>query len=157
MNSQQKIYLVFLRLALGFLFFYAGVTKLLNPAWSAEGYLKGAKTLPELYNLFLQPGILPIVNFINEWGLTLLGISLLFGVAVRLSSWLGAFLMLLYYLPDLTFPFVGHSMLVDEHIIYILALLLLGSVRAGKVWGLETWCSNLPICSKYPKLRNWLG
>lgn len=157
MNREQKIYIVFLRVAIGFLFFYAGITKLLNPSWSAEGYLKGAKTLPEFYNLLLQPSILPIVNFINEWGLTLLGISFLLGIAVRLSSRLGAALMLLYYLPALTFPLVGHSLLVDEHIVYALALLLLGSVRAGRVWGLETWCSNLPICSKYPKLRNWLG
>lgn len=157
MNSQQKIYIVGLRVALGFLFSYAGITKLLNPSWSAEGYLKGAKTFPDLYNLLLQPSILPIVNFINEWGLTLLGISLLIGIAVRLSSQLGALLMLLYYFPALAFPLVGHSFLVDEHIIYALALLLLGSVRAGRFWGLETWCSNLPICSRYPKLRGWLG
>jgi thiosulfate dehydrogenase (quinone) large subunit len=157
MNFQQKIYTFLLRAALGLLFFYAGITKLLNPSWSAEGYLRGAKTFPKLYNLILQPGILPTVNFINEWGLTFLGISLLLGIAVKLSSRLGALLMLLYYFPVLTFPLVGHSLLVDEHIVYALALLLLGSMKAGEVWGLETWCSKLPICSKYPKLRGWLG
>ena len=155
----MRIYIFLLRIALGVLFFYAGITKVLNPNWSAAEYLKGAKTLPEVYQFLMQPEILPIINFINEWGLTLLGVSLLLGVFVRLSTKLGALLMLLYYIPILKFPYVGtNSFLVDQHIIYILSLLLLGAAKAGRVvWGLEEWCSNLPICSKYPKLRDWLG
>jgi len=82
----------------------------------------------------------------------------LLGIFVRLSSKLGAILMLLYYIPILKFPYVGtHSFLVDEHIIYVFLLLLLGELKAGRYWGLEKWCSNLPICSKYPKLRELLG
>ena len=156
----MKIYIFFLRISLGILFFYAGITKVLNPNWSAEGYLKGAKTFSEFYNFLLQPNLLPIINFVNEWGLTLLGASLLLGIFVRLSSKLGALLMLLYYIPILHFPYVGTgkmSFLVDEHIILISSLLLLGSLKAGGVWDLEKWCSSLPICSKYPKLRDWLG
>ena len=143
---------------MGILFFYAGITKVINPNWSAAGYLKGAQTLTEFYNFLLQPSVLPIINFVNAWGMTLLGVSLLLGIFVRLSSKLGALLMLLYYIPILKFPYAGtHSFLVDEHIVYIFSLLLLGSLRAGRIWGLEKWCSNLPICSKYPKLREWLG
>ena len=147
-----------LRLSLGWLFFYAGITKVLNPAWSAAGYLKGAKTFVEFYQWLASPGILPAVDFVKEWGLTLLGLSLIFGVFVQLSSILGAVLMLLYYLPILDFPYPNpYSYLVDEHIIYALVLLLFASLRAGRVWGLENWCSNLPICSKFPRLRKWLG
>ena len=147
-----------LRLSLGWLFFYAGITKVLNPAWSAAGYLKGGKTFVEFYQWLASPGILPAVDFVNEWGLTLLGLSLIFGVFVQLSSILGAVLMLLYYLPILDFPYPNpYSYLVDEHIIYALVLLLFASLRAGRVWGLENWCSNLPICSKFPRLRKWLG
>ena len=158
MTQFQKISLFLLRLSMGWLFFYAGITKVLNPAWSAAGYLKGAKTFVEFYQWLASPGILPIVDFVNEWGLVLLGLSLIFGVFVRLSSILGAVLMLLYYLPILDFPYPNpHSYLVDEHIIYALVLLLFASLRAGRVWGLENWCSNLPICSKFPRLRKWLG
>lgn len=154
----MKIYIFLLRISLGILFFYAGITKVVNPNWSAAGYLKGAKTLPELYNFFLQPSVLPVVNFVNEWGLTLLGVSLLLGIFVRLSSKLGVLLMLLYYIPILEFPYIGtHSFLVDEHIIYIFSLLVVGSAKAGRFLGLEKWCSSLPICSKYPKLRDLLG
>ncbi|HBT81430.1 hypothetical protein A2757_02560 [Candidatus Giovannonibacteria bacterium RIFCSPHIGHO2_01_FULL_48_47] len=158
MTQFQKISLLLLRLSLGWLFFYAGITKVLNPAWSAAGYLKGAKTFVEFYQWLASPGILPAVDFVNEWGLTLLGLSLIFGVFVQLSSILGAVLMLLYYLPILDFPYPNpYSYLVDEHIIYALVLLLFASLRAGRVWGLENWCSNLPICSKFPRLRKWLG
>ena len=158
MTKFEKISLFLLRISMGWLFFYAGITKVLNPAWSAGGYLQGAKTFAGFYNWIATPGLLPITNFVNEWGLTLLGVSLILGVFVRLSSVLGAVLMLLYYLPILDFPYPNpHSFLVDEHIIYILALLYFAAARAGRVWGLENWCSNLPICSKFPKLRNWLG
>ena len=147
-----------LRVSLGWMFFYAGITKVINPAWSAEGYLNGAKTFAGFYHWLASPGILPVTNFVNEWGLTLLGVSLVLGIFVRLSSTLGAFLMLLFYLPILQFPYPNaHSFIVDEHIIYIFALLSLGSIRAGRVLGLEKWCSDLPVCSKFPKLRDWLG
>ena len=153
-----KISLVLLRLATGWMFFYAGITKVIDPTWSAEGYLKSAKTFVGLYQWFASPGILPFINFVNEWGLTLIGISLIFGVFVRLSSICGVALMLLYYLPILQFPHPNpHSYIVDEHIIYIFGLLVLASFRAGRMWGLENWYANLPICSKFPRLRMWLG
>ena len=83
---------------------------------------------------------------------------MIFGLFVGLSAKLGAVLMLLYYLPLLDFPYPNaHAFIVDEHIIYITALLVLGSFKAGRVWGLEEWCTNLPICSRYPRLRDWLG
>lgn len=154
----MKIYIFLLRISLGILFFYAGITKVINPAWSSAGYLKGAKTFSDFYTLLTDPNILPVINFVNEWGLTLLGMSLLLGIFVRFSSYLGALLMLLYYIPTLKFPYAGtNSFLVDQHVIYIFSLLLLGSLKAGRYWGLEKWCSNLPICSKYPKLRELLG
>lgn len=138
--------------------FYAGITKILDPQWSAEDYLRGAKTFVGFFQWFLRPGVLPIVNFVNEWGLTLLGISLILGIFVRLSLLLGAVLMLLYYFPVLQFPYIApHSYIVDEHIIYTLVLLFLSAVRAGRAWGLENWCSNLPICSRFPRFRRWLG
>ena len=158
MTQYQKIFLFLLRISLGFLFLYAGFTKVIDPAWSAAGYLKGATTFSGFYQWLASPEILPFTNFLNEWGLTLIGIALILGVFVRLSAVLGAGMMILYYFPVLNFPLVGeHGYLVDEHIIYAFALLLLGSLKAGRVMGLENWCSNLPICSKFPTLRRLLG
>ncbi len=123
---------------MGWLMFYAGITKVLNPQWSAAGYLTAAKTFPTLFQWFASPEILPVINLINEWGLTFLGVSLILGIFVRFSSLLGAALMLLYYFPVLEFPYVAHSWLVDEHIIYALALLFFAAVRAGRTWGLDS-------------------
>lgn len=142
---------------MGWFFFYAGITKVLNPEWSAAGYLTNAKSFSGFFGALASPGVLPFVNFVNEWGLTLLGVSLILGLGVRLSAVLGAILMLLYWVA-LPFPMPNqNSYIVDQHIIYVFALLLLGSLKAGRVWGLENWCAKLPICSKFPKLRNWLG
>lgn len=158
MATFPKVSLFLLRVGTGWLMLYAGLTKVFDPTWSAEGYLRGAKTFAQFYHWFLQPGVLPVIDFINEWGLTLLGLSLVLGVFVRLGSILGAVLMLLYYFPVLQFPFVPpHSFIVDDHIIDALVLLFLGAVHAGRVWGLERWCSNLPICSRFPRLRAWFG
>lgn len=146
MNKTQKLSLFLLRISLGWLFFYAGITKVVNPEWSAAGYLKGAKLFVGFYAWLASPGILPIINFVNEWGLTFLGISLLLGVFVRLSSILGILLMLLYYVP-LGFPYPNtHSYIVDEHIVYIFSLLVLSYFAAGRVWGLDS-----KLSSKFPK------
>lgn len=140
------------------MYFYAGITKILNPQWSAAGYIGNAKTFAGFYNWFLQPSVLPVTNWLNEWGLTILGASLILGVFVRLTSIGGIVLMLLYYFPILQFPYPNpHSFIVDEHIIYVAVLLFFAATKAGRVWGLENRCSNLPICSKFPRLRNLLG
>lgn len=152
------ISLLLLRFSLGSLFFYAGITKVLDPNWSAAFYLKGAKTFPAFYEFFLQPSILPLINVINEWGLTLIGVALILGIFVRLASVGGIMLMLLYYFPTLDGLYPNtHSFIVDEHIVYACAFFVLASFRAGRVFGLEKWCSNLPLCAKFPKLRELLG
>ena len=137
MAQFQKISLFLLRVSLGWMFLYSGINALTTPSWSAAGYLKGAKTFAGFYQWLLQPNILPVINFVNEWALTLLGISLILGIFIRFSAPLGAVLMLLYYFPILAFPYPNaHAFIVDEHIIYALALLVLASLRAGDVWGL---------------------
>ena len=154
----QQLALFALRITLGWLFFYAGVTKLVNPAWSAAGYLANAQTFHGFYAMLAQPQMLPYVNFLNVWGLTLIGVALLLGIAVRFSSILGVVIMLLYYLPLLKFPYPNaNSFLVDEHVIISFGLLVLAAFRAGRVWGLETKCSEFRWCKKNAFLRDLIG
>ena len=127
------------RIALGWFMFYAGITKVLDPTWSAEGYIKGAHTFVWFYQLFLNPVVLPVVNFLNAWGLTLLGVSLIFGLFVRWSTIPGIILMLLYYFAALDFPHPdAHSFIVDQHVIYSCVLLLFYAYRVGMVWGIDS-------------------
>lgn len=128
----KRISIILLQISLGWLFLYAGITKILDPNWTAKGYIEGAKTLNGLYNFFASPGILPIVDFLNAWGLTLIGIALLTGLFVRWASIAGILIMLLYYFPILAFPKVGdHGYIVDEHIIYAVAFLILIGFQKG--------------------------
>ena len=145
MSKYYRVYLFLLRIALGWLFLYSGITKIINPKWTAAGYLQSAKTFSGFYHWLASPSLLPVTNFINEWGMTLVGAFLILGVFVRISSFAGAVLMFLYYLPILTFPYVApRSYLVDEHIVYALSFLVLGASSADQVWALQ---------NKYPLFR----
>ena len=137
MNIYQRIALVTSRLLLGWLFFYAGITKILNPEWTSEGYLMNAKTFGELYQWLALPANIGWVNFLNEWGLTLIGASLILGLFVRFAAVAGAFLVLLYWFPILSFPYAGHGFIVNEHIVYASVLLLLKKFNAGAHFGID--------------------
>jgi len=154
MEKNIKLSFLFLRLALGWFYFYAGITKVLNPSWSAKEYLEGAKNFVSFYGWLGSDEILPIVNFLNEWGLTLLGISLIFGIFVRLSSFLGAVLMLLYYFV-LPFPKPNpYTFIVDDHIIYAFILILFVVVKAGRFYGFDSYLSQK---TWYKKFEKFLG
>lgn len=127
--------MLLLRLGLGFLFFWAGWTKIIDPKWSAAGYLAGAQTFRALFTWFASPGILPAVDFLNEWGLTLIGVALILGISVRFASFFGVILMAFYYLPIFP-PARG---LVDEHIIYSLVFLMFMAGGAGEWYSLGKW------------------
>ncbi len=55
MNTPQKFFLFLIRVTTGWMFFYAGITKLLDPQWSAAGYLKGAKAFTWFFQMLLDP------------------------------------------------------------------------------------------------------
>jgi thiosulfate dehydrogenase [quinone] large subunit len=158
MEKSQRIMLVLLRLGFGWLFLYAGATKVLNPAWSAAGYLKSAHTFTGLYEWLASPAILPLTNILNEWGQVLIGLALIIGIGVPVAAFAGALMMLLYYFPILQFPYPNaHSFLVDEHIIYILGLLLLAAFRAGSVWGLASSAWVRGMAARHPNLAKYIG
>lgn len=157
LNQNQKIALFLLRLALGWIFLYAGLTQIFDPSWSAAGYLTHAETASGFFNWLANPTLLPAINLINKWSLFLLGSSLILGLFLRLSSLLGMALVFLYYLPILNFPYVGsHFYLVDEHIIYLFVLLFFFTLRAGRIWGLDGWLTRQSL-GRLQKLQGWLG
>lgn len=138
MNRAGRYSVFFLRITIGWLFFYAGITKVINPDWSAAGYLSDPQMLKGFYAWLISPGMLGITNFLNEWGLTLIGLALILGIFVRWAGWLGAIMMVLYWFPILDFPYPNtHSFIVDEHIVYAVALIFLSVIKAGNYWGLD--------------------
>jgi len=140
MTRYQSVSLFLLRISLGWLLFYAGLVKIMDPKWSAAGYLKAAKTFSGFYTWLASPSMLPTVNFLNEWGLAIVGAALILGLGVRLAGVLGAAMMLLYYFPILQGAYPDpHSLVVDQHIVFAVGLLLLSSFGPGRFWQLEGW------------------
>jgi hypothetical protein len=45
--------------------------------------------------------------------------------------------MVLYWLPVFHFPYAGYGLIVDDHIIFIAAFLVLISFHAGKYFGID--------------------
>lgn len=133
--NMQKYGLLAMRITVGWYFLYAGFSKIIAENWSAAKYLQGATSLSGFYGWLAGPTMLPIVNFVNEWGLLLIGLSILTGVLVKWSAPLGAAMMILYYFPVLDFPTAGHGFIVDEHLIYAAVLVFLaGHYHENPAW-----------------------
>lgn len=138
MNTFQKVSLLIARLSMGWFFLYAGFVKVINPDFSAAGYILQTHHLVGLYQWFASPAILPIINFLNAWGQVAIGLALIVGLLTRFTSGVGIFLMVMYYIPVLNFPLAGqHGYIIDDHILYIATFLILIAFNAGKIWGVD--------------------
>ena len=150
MNSKIIIAATTLRLLFGWFMTFAGLEKVFDPSWTAKGFLLSAKTFPAFYAWFAEPTNTWWVDPLNAWGITLIGIALLLGVAVRPAAWAGAVLMILYYFPQNIFPSVPHGYIVEEHIIYAAALVLIALLPAAQEFGLgnmlrRTFIGRIPV------------
>ncbi len=139
-----------LRLLLGWFMLVDGLQILLTPHWSASGFLLGAKTFPAFYAWFALPGNSWWVNPLNSWGITLIGVALLLGVGIRAASWAGAALMILYYFPHYAFPAVPHGFVVEDHLIYAGAFVLIAVLPAAQSFGFarylrRTFLGRMPV------------
>ena len=150
MNINATIAATTLRLLLGWFMFFAGIEKVLDPSWTAQGFLLSAKTFPALYSWFAEPMNLWWSDPLNAWGITLVGVALLLGIAVRPAAWFGAVLMILYYFPHNVFPSVPHGFIVEEHIIYAAAFILVALLPSAQQFGFGnalrgTFLGRIPV------------
>lgn len=156
-RTSTKVGVVLLRISLGWMMFYAGITKVLDPAWSAAGFLENAAFFQSFFAWFAQPEILPLTNTLNAWGLMLIGVALLLGLFVRISSLFAIFLMVLYYLPVLPASTGGYTLFVDNHVIYAAGFLLLAGISAGRFAGFDVLLRKHPFVAYNPLLRSLIG
>jgi thiosulfate dehydrogenase (quinone) large subunit len=78
--------IVFFRLAMGWTFLYAASHQVFDPKWSVVGFLNHTKTFHDLFAIFTTPTMAPITTFLVEYGHLLVGLSLVFGLLVRISA-----------------------------------------------------------------------
>ncbi len=138
--------LVILRVAIGWHLLYEGVVKLLNPNWSSVGYLMDSKGWFSgiFHSMAGNPDVLQVVDFLNIWGLILIGLGLILGLFTRLSSWAGVLLLLFYYLshPPLigetyVIPSEGNYLFVNKTMIEMITLVVLVLFPTGSIIGID--------------------
>jgi thiosulfate dehydrogenase [quinone] large subunit len=142
----QLTALVVLRLLIGWHFFYEGLAKLINPYWTAAGFLSESQWWFKGFfvSLAANPGSLAIIDFLNTWGLILIGLGLLLGGLTRVATIAGIVLLFLYYIA--TPPFVGYVysmpaegsyLIVNKVLIELGALVVLLAFPTGALFGLD--------------------
>jgi uncharacterized membrane protein YphA (DoxX/SURF4 family) len=148
MKKYSSYLLTILRILIGWHFLYEGITKLLNPAWTAKYYLLGSKWIfADLFHwMASSAGIIKVVDFLNIWGLILIGLSLFIGLFVRWSSIAGAILLFFYFIayPPIsgyTFGVVaeGNYQWVDKNLIEFFMLIVLASLPVDFLFGADRW------------------
>ena len=137
-----------LRILVGWHFLYEGIAKILTPGWSAKMYLMGSQwVFADLFHqMAASPGQMKIVDFLNIWGLILIGLSLVAGLLVRWSSIAGSVLLLFYFvayppIPGYTMGTVaeGSYLWVNKTLIEFFILLVFVTLPTEFLFGADRW------------------
>lgn len=131
---------------MGWYFLYEGIAKIANPDWSSLGYLLDSKGpfSAIFHSMALNLQVVAVVDWLNMWGLTLIGLGLVLGILTQLSLILGIILLVLYYmshpaLASVTYvmPQEGSYLIVNKTLIEIFAMAVLYIFPSGHVAGLD--------------------
>ena len=150
-SKGQLTTLVILRILIGWHLLYEGFAKVFNPYWSAGGYLSEAKWIFSGFFHWIADNstILMFVDFINEWGLIIIGLCLVAGCFTQIATIAGVVLLSLYYLaaPPLiglaySMPNEGSYLIVNKTLIELFALIVLAYFPTGKIIGLDVLISK---------------
>ena len=161
-SSQTPIWAALTRITLGLIYLWAFVDKVfglgfataaekswLNGTSPTEGFLNFGTTGPFSGIFQAMAGNL-LVDWLFMLGLLLIGLALILGVGMRIASYSGALLMLFMWLAVLP---PEHHPFLDEHIVYLFALLWLGSANAGDYFGLGKMWKKTGLVKK----MKWLA
>lgn len=152
-----------MRLATGFIFLWAFLDKTFGLGFStpaarawiaggapAQGFLKSEAVTGPLAPWF-QSLATPLADWLFMAGMLGIGLAVMLGVGTRVAAVAGTLMMLLMYLAEWPFAAGAASTnpLVDYHIIYALALILVAVLQAGDTWGLGAQWKRLPIVQRH--------
>jgi len=147
MNNKKEttvLILTLLRIVIGWHFLYEGIVKLFNPNWSSASYLMESKWLFSgfFHWLISNSSTLGIVDFLNTWGLIVIGLSLFMGIFSRVAGFAGALMLLMYYIASPPFvssniPSTSHFFLINYNLIEALILVALSAFPKEYFWGVQ--------------------
>ncbi len=150
-TNLQTFLLVALRIVIGWYFLYEGLVKIVNPDWSSFGYLMDSQgAFAGLFHaMAAKANVVAVVDFLNKWGLTFIGLGLILGVFTQLALFFGIVLLVMYYLshpPLATITYVmpqeGAYLWVNKTLIEIVTMAVLMVFPTGHVIGLDRFISK---------------
>jgi uncharacterized membrane protein YphA (DoxX/SURF4 family) len=138
----KPVFLTFLRILTGWHFLYEGIIKLAADNWSSYSYLAQSKWILSgfFHWIMTNPTALAVTDFLNIWGLILIGLGLFLGILTRAASISGAFLLVLYYVvaPPFIIPPAGsHYYIINNQLIEAAVLIGFALVRKDYMWGID--------------------
>lgn len=152
----ERWFILFFRLAMAWTFTYAGFQQVTNPKFGVTGFLNNTKTFHDIFAPLASPSVAPLITFLVSYGHLLIGLSLLLGLAVRVSASFGALLMLMYWLGHMDWPYIENrnNFILDYHVVYAAICIYLIVKRAGHVWGFDAAAAKLPFVERHAALRS---
>jgi thiosulfate dehydrogenase [quinone] large subunit len=150
-TNPQTFFLVALRILLGWYFLYEGLVKIANPDWSSFGYLMDSQGLFEgMFKAMAgNTGVVAVIDFLNKWGLTFIGLGLMLGFLTQFALVCGMLLLVMYYmshppLASVTYalPQEGSYLWVNKTAIEIFAMAVLLVFPTGHIAGLDRLIFN---------------
>jgi len=138
-NGLKKLTLTIIRVAIGWHFLYEGISKLFVENWSSQSYLANASgPFSGFYHwLAAGEGLVRVIDFLNVYGLILIGLALFIGIFIRVASSAGILLLVLYYFAYPPFgtslfgSMEGHFYIVNRNFIEAFLLLWFVISRQG--------------------------
>ena len=163
MISLKHLLFGLLRIGMGWIFLWAfldktfglGFSTATERAWLAggsptTGFLSNATSGPFM-DIFKGLAGNPFVDWLFMIGLLCIGLSLIFGVGMRIAVCSGIVMMALMYLATLP---TENNPFVDDHVVYGLVLLLLGVASdATAFMSFGKWWASTELVKKYPILK----
>ncbi len=146
LSNTQTFWLVALRVIIGWHFLYEGLVKVVNPNWSATGYLMDSEGIFKdiFISMASNPDTMLVVDFLNIWGLIAIGVGLILGTFTRIATWSGITLLAMYYFSHPPFlgynyaiPMEGSYMVVNKILIELVAMVVLVLFPTGKIIGID--------------------
>ncbi len=162
LSGWQLGFLVALRIVIGWHFLYEGIVKLLLPDWTAAQFLQLSSWwfAPFFHWISETPSVLAVVDFLNIWGLILIGLGLMLGAFTRVAAVAGMLLLALYYVANPPFvgldfgvPTEGHYLWVNKVLVEFFAMGVLVFLPTGHLFGLDVFLARVTWRKKTTKLN----
>ena len=158
---KSEYLMAFLRIGIGFIFLWSFVDKVFGLGFATapeKSWLQGISptagflrfgTEGPFSSIFQTLSGNVFVDFLFIAGFFLVGTALLLGIGIKVAGYAGSLMMFLIYLS--LFP-PANNPVIDEHVIYILLLLLFTTIPVGNTLGLGNWWSKTSVVKKLPFL-----